>query len=158
MSVPSADADDSFAVLRPRLFGIAYGITASVGDAQDVCQDAWLRWAGVDHSRIEHEEAYLVRLVSNAAIDRLRAAQARRETYVGPFLPEPLLTELADTPLAAAERADELTFAFLVLLDQLSATERRLMSEGIESMSLNPDTVVETWLHLAKVASAKASV
>ena len=124
-SRPESVIDEGpFIALRPRLFGIAYGITGSVADAEDVCQDAWMRWQSIDTASVEAPEGYLVRLVSNAAIDRLRSAKVRRETYVGPYLPEPLLTEVADTPLEAAERADELTYAFLVMLDELSPVER----------------------------------
>ena len=116
--------EDPFTALRPRLFGIAYGITGSVADAEDVCQDTWMRWQSIDMASVEAPEGYLVRLVSNGAIDRLRSAKVRRATYVGPYLPEPLLTEISDTSLEAAERADELTYAFLVMLDELSPVER----------------------------------
>jgi RNA polymerase sigma-70 factor (ECF subfamily) len=115
---------DAFDDLRPRLFAIAYRMTGSVADADDVCQDAWLRWQAVDAASIESPEAYLVRIVTTVAIDRLRSAQHRRETYVGPFLPEPLVSYSDDAPLEAAELADSMTFAFLVLLDELSPIER----------------------------------
>jgi len=127
--VNTADARaEEFEALRPRLFGIAYRMTGSVGDAEDACQDAWLRWQRVDPDAVDNAEAYLVRVVTRLALDRLQSAQRRRETYVGPYLPEPLVAD--DTtaqPEAAAELADSLTFAFLVLLDELAPRERAVL-------------------------------
>lgn len=121
--MPTAAEPDVFEQLRPRLHGIAYGITGSVADAEDLCQEAWLRWQAVDAVAITAPEGFLVRLITNASVDRVRSAQVRREQYVGPYLPEPMLTPEND-PSVAAERADELTFAFLVMLDALSPVER----------------------------------
>jgi RNA polymerase sigma-70 factor (ECF subfamily) len=120
-------APEPFELLRERLFGIAYGVTGSVADAEDLCQEAWLRWSAVDPTSIEVPEAYLVRIVTNAALDRLRSAHAHREQYVGPYLPEPLITATEDGPLQSAELADELTFAFLVMLDELNPVERAVI-------------------------------
>ena len=125
MNAPGSDEIAAFEELRPRLFGIAYRMTGSVADAEDVCQEAWLRWRAVDPAAVTTPEAYLVRTVTNLAIDRLRSAQHRRETYVGPYLPEPLLAD--DDPAAAAELSDSLTLAFLVLLDELSPVERAVL-------------------------------
>jgi len=133
VTTPGADADAGagaaeFEELRPRLFGLAYRMTGSVGDAEDACQDAWLRWQRVDHASVDNAEAYLVRTVTRIAIDRLRSAQHRRETYVGPYLPEPLVADdPAAQPETAAELADSLTFAFLVMLDELSPVERAVL-------------------------------
>jgi RNA polymerase sigma-70 factor (ECF subfamily) len=124
---------EEFETFRPRLFGIAYRMTGSVGDAEDACQDAWLRWQRVDRATVENAEAYLVRVVTRLALDRLQSAQHRRETYVGPYLPEPLVADtaaqpdVAAQPEAAAELADSLTFAFLVLLDELTPKERAVL-------------------------------
>jgi RNA polymerase sigma-70 factor (ECF subfamily) len=125
----SAAGTEEFEALRPRLFGIAYRMTGSVGDAEDACQDAWLRWQGVDHADVDNAEAYLVRTVTRLAIDRLRSAHHRKETYVGPYLPEPLVVDDATEtqPEVAAELADSLTLAFLVLLDELSPVERAVL-------------------------------
>ena len=90
-------ATEEFEALRRRLFGIAYRMTGSVGDAEDACQDAWLRWQRVDRATVDNPEAYLVRVVTRLALDRLRSAQRRRETYVGPYLPEPLVADDAAT-------------------------------------------------------------
>jgi RNA polymerase sigma-70 factor (ECF subfamily) len=117
-----------FEALRPRLFALAYRMTGSVGDAEDACQDAWLRWQAVDQTHVENVEAYLVRTVTRLAIDRLRSAHHRKETYVGPYLPEPLVVDdTATQPEAAAELADSLTLAFLVLLDELTPVERAVL-------------------------------
>jgi RNA polymerase sigma factor (sigma-70 family) len=102
-------------------------MTGSVGDAEDVCQEAWLRWRAVDPAGITSPEAYLVRTVTNLAIDRLRSAQHRREIYVGPYLPEPLIADDATDPADAAELADSLTLAFLILLDELAPVERAVV-------------------------------
>lgn len=120
---------EEFEALRPRLFGIAYRMTGSVGDAEDACQDAWLRWQRVDRATVENPEAYLVRVVTRLSLDRLQSAQHRRETYVGPYLPEPLVADDdgATQPEVAAELADSLTFAFLVLLDELTPKERAVL-------------------------------
>jgi RNA polymerase sigma-70 factor (ECF subfamily) len=132
--VSAADAHaEEFEALRPRLFGIAYRMTGSVTDAEDACQDAWLRWQRVDRATVDNAEAYLVRVVTRLALDRLQSAQHRRETYVGPYLPEPLVASMftesgaAGQPEAAAELADSLTFAFLVLLDELAPKERAVL-------------------------------
>jgi RNA polymerase sigma-70 factor (ECF subfamily) len=119
---------EEFEALRARLFGIAYRMTGSVGDAEDACQDAWLRWQRVDRATVDNAEAYLVRVVTRLALDRLRSAQRRRETYVGPYLPEPLVADdAAAQPEVAAELADSLTLAFLVLLDELTPKERAVL-------------------------------
>jgi RNA polymerase sigma-70 factor, ECF subfamily len=118
---------EEFEAVRPRLFGVAYRMTGSVVDAEDVCQEAWLRWRAADRSDVTTPEAYLVRTVTNLAIDRLRSAQHRREQYVGPYLPEPLVTDDAGDPAAAAELSDSLTLAFLVMLDELTPVERAVL-------------------------------
>jgi RNA polymerase sigma-70 factor (ECF subfamily) len=124
----STHGAEEFEALRPRLFGIAYRMTGSVGDAEDACQDAWLRWQRVDPGAVDNAEAYLVRVVTRLALDRLQSAQRRRETYVGPYLPEPLVADERTTqPETAAELADSLTFAFLVLLDELTPRERAVL-------------------------------
>ena len=127
MNAPGSEEIAAFEELRPRLFGIAYRMTGSVADAEDVCQEAWLRWRAIDPATVTTPEAYLVRTVTNLAIDRLRSAQHRRETYVGPYLPEPLVADDDEDPAAAAELSDSLTLAFLVLLDELSPLERAVL-------------------------------
>jgi RNA polymerase sigma-70 factor (ECF subfamily) len=122
----NANSDsDPFTALRPRLFSIAYRMLATRADADDVLQDAWLRWHQVDRSTLQSPEAWLVTVVTRLAIDRLRAAKTEREAYVGWWLPEPLVTpDPQPTPEAAVELASELSVAFLWLLERLSPEER----------------------------------
>lgn len=111
---------DVFETHRPRLMRLAYRMLGSVAEAEDAVQDAWLRWsrAGDD---IADPEGWLVRATSRLCIDRLRAAKVRREAYRGPWLPEPLIEELADDPV---ERAEDVSIAFLLALERLSPLER----------------------------------
>ncbi|MEV5495705.1 RNA polymerase sigma-70 factor [Nonomuraea fuscirosea] len=107
---------------RSLLTGVAYRILGSVADAEDVVQEAWLRWSKVDEAGVDDPKAYLIRVTSRLAIDRLRWARSRRESYVGPWLPEPIGT----TPDAAehAELADSVEMALMVVLETLSPLER----------------------------------
>ena len=88
----------SFDRHRRLLFTVAYQMLGSVADAEDVVQDAWLRWSAADRGDVREPRAFLVRIASRLALDRLRSARSRRETYVGPWLPEPLLTEPGPEP------------------------------------------------------------
>ncbi|MBX7068231.1 MAG: RNA polymerase sigma factor SigJ [Microthrixaceae bacterium] len=124
-------AVERFEPHRGRLFAVAYRMTGSVVDAEDCIQEAFVRWQRVDLDTVQNDEAYLVRVTSRLAIDRQRQAARRRETYVGPWLPEPLLAPLGTAPASPlsspeheVELADSLSFAFLVLLDRLSPAER----------------------------------
>jgi RNA polymerase sigma-70 factor, ECF subfamily len=117
----------TFEDLRPLMFSIAYRMLSSVSDAEDVVQEAFLRYeralAGGD--QIESPKAYLSAVVTRLAIDHLRSARVRRERYVGQWLPEPLLTdEGAEDPAMHAEQADSLSMAFLLLIERLSPVER----------------------------------
>jgi len=110
---------------RRLLFTIAYQMLGSVADAEDIVQDAWLRWSSADRSDVADPKAYLVRVTSRLALDRLGAARTRRETYVGPWLPEPLLTEdAARGPEERAELGEQVSLAVLVVLETLSPAER----------------------------------
>lgn len=117
---------DPFTTLRPRLFGIAYRMLGVRADAEDVLQDAWLRWSRTDASVLQSAEAWLVTVVTRLSIDRLRALKAEREAYVGWWLPEPLVEPHHDahTPESAAELAGELSVAFLYVLERLGPEER----------------------------------
>jgi RNA polymerase sigma-70 factor, ECF subfamily len=117
----------AFDDLRPLMFSIAYRMLSSVGDAEDVVQEAFLRYerALAAGDEIESPKAYLSAVVTRLAIDHVRSARVRRERYVGQWLPEPLLTdEGAEDPAAHAEQADSLSMAFLLLLERLSPVER----------------------------------
>ena len=111
-----------FTELRPLLFTVAYELLGIAADAEDVLQDSWLRWAQVDFDTVRDPKAYLVRIVTRQALNRMRTAQRRRESYVGPWLPEPLLTvpDVADD----VELAESVSTAMLVVLDSLSPLER----------------------------------
>ena len=107
---------------RRLLFGVAYRMTGSVADAEDLVQEAWLRWSAVDADTVDNPRAYLVRTITNLSLNELTSARARRETYVGPWLPEPLLTT-ADAS-QEAEMAESISQAMLVVLETLTPTER----------------------------------
>ncbi len=118
---------DVFEEHRPVLLGVAYRMLGRVADAEDVVQEAWLRWSGADRSEVREPRGYLVRITTRLAIDRLRQVKARGETYVGPWLPEPYVTDFGDTVPDAAERAvlaDSVSLAVLVVLESLSPLER----------------------------------
>ncbi len=112
---------------RSVLLGVAYRMLGRVADAEDVVQDAWLRWSDGDRSAVREPRAYLVRVTTRLAVDRLRRLKARGETYVGPWLPEPYATDFGDTVPDTAERAvlaDSVSLAVLVVLESLSPLER----------------------------------
>ena len=113
---------DIFEAERPRLTGLAYRITCSLADAEDVVQEAWIRWAARDAAAVDNPAGWLTTVTSRLALDRLRAQRRRREVYVGPWLPDPVTT--ARNAEEAAELADSLTLGFLVLLDTLGPYER----------------------------------
>jgi RNA polymerase sigma-70 factor (ECF subfamily) len=111
-----------FESVRPRLFGIAYRMMGTVTEAEDLVQEAWIRWQGVDTDAVREPAAFLATTVTRLALSELESARARRERYVGPWLPEPVDTS-AD-PALGAERAEALSFAALLLLERLSPAER----------------------------------
>lgn len=117
---------DVFAECRPRLLGVAYGMLGELGEAEDVLQDAWLRWQAADTTAVRSAEAFLVTVTTRLALDRLRSARARRETYVGPWLPEPLVVDEAH-PEALAIEASELSLALLSALERLTPVERAVL-------------------------------
>jgi RNA polymerase sigma-70 factor, ECF subfamily len=116
------DATRVFEDHRELLSAVAYRVVGTVTDAEDVVQDAWLRWKDVEHATVDDVRGFLVTVTTRLAIDRLRRSRARRESYVGPWLPEPLLTgpDVADT----AALADSVSMAMLVVLETLSPLER----------------------------------
>src|SRR6185312_11513543 len=109
---------------RPRLLGIAYRMTGSYSDAEDIVQDTMLRIHRAAPSDIESPAAYLTTFTTRLSIDHLRSARVRRESYVGPWLPEPIVADPAPGPDSRAELADSLSLALLVLLERLSPTGR----------------------------------
>ncbi len=141
-----------FAVHRRLLFTVAYEMTGSAADAEDVVQEAWLRWSSADRSDVLDPRAYLVRVTTRLALDRLRTLRTRRETYVGSWLPDPLLT----TPDAAlqVERVEDVSMALLVVLETLSPLERAVFvlrevfdvpyDEIAEGLDRSPEAVRQT--------------
>ncbi|MEU0685580.1 RNA polymerase sigma-70 factor [Streptomyces uncialis] len=120
-------ATDVFEEHRSVLLGVAYRMLGRVADAEDVVQDAWLRWAAADRGDVREPRGFLVRVTTRLAIDRLRHVQSRREAYVGPWLPEPLVTDRASAVPDGADRvvlADSVSIAVLVVLESLSPLER----------------------------------
>jgi RNA polymerase sigma-70 factor (ECF subfamily) len=109
---------------RRRLQGIAYRMLGSVAEAEEVVQDAWLRWHEADKSSFDSAEAWLVTVVTRLSIDRLRAAKVQREHYIGAWMPEPTLTESPDTPEESLARADNISVAFLAVLERLAPEAR----------------------------------
>jgi RNA polymerase sigma-70 factor (ECF subfamily) len=120
---------ESFEALRPRLFGVAYRMVGTAMDAEDILQEAYLRWQATDQTTVVSPQAFLTTMVTRLSIDHLRSAQVKREEYVGPWLPEPILA--ADAPEAQGDEAgdhllllESLSSAFLVLLESLNPVER----------------------------------
>lgn len=127
MSDPAAessldDAAEVFGAVRPRLFGIAYRMLGSWTEAEDVVQDAWLRWQHTDRTVVQNPGAFLATTTTRLALNVAQSARARRETYIGPWLPEPVDTS-AD-PTVGAERDQAVELAVLLLLEKLTPTER----------------------------------
>jgi RNA polymerase sigma-70 factor (ECF subfamily) len=120
----SQEYEDLFTALRPRLFSIAYRMLGIRADAEDVVQDAWLRWHGSDKEQILSPEAWLVSVTTRLSIDRLRTSKADREAYIGWWLPEPLVELEENTPESMLERASDVSFAFMWALERLSPDER----------------------------------
>src|SRR3954452_1303038 len=116
------DATAVFMNLRPRLFGIAYRMLSSATEAEDLVQEVWLRWQRDDRSTVDNPAAFLATTTTRLALNELQSARMRRETYIGPWLPEPVDTS-AD-PYLGAERGEALEFAALLLMEKLSPNER----------------------------------
>jgi RNA polymerase sigma-70 factor (ECF subfamily) len=115
---------DAFVAARPRLFSVAYRMLGSASEAEDVLQEAYLRWQAAPRDDVESTSAYLTSIVVRLSIDVLRSARVRREAYIGPWLPEPLVVDSAPGPEETVELADSVSLAFLVLLEELTPVER----------------------------------
>jgi RNA polymerase sigma-70 factor, ECF subfamily len=117
-------ASAAFEAVKPRLFGLAYRMLGSRAEAEDVVQEAYVRWHQADETIIRNSEAWLVTTATRLAIDRLRALKVEREAYVGPWLPEPLIGSPPPPPDRDVELSSDLSIAFLVLLERLAPEER----------------------------------
>ncbi|MEV3926055.1 RNA polymerase sigma-70 factor [Actinomadura coerulea] len=149
-SEPAVDAaTEAFVAHRNLLFTVAYEMLGSAADAEDVLQETWLRWADVDLEQVRDRRAYLVRMTTRQALGRMRTVRRRRESYVGPWLPEPLLT--APDVAEDVELADSVSMAMLLVLETLAPTERAVFvlrevfdlgyDEIAEAVGKNPDAV-----------------
>ncbi|AKZ53529.1 putative ECF-family RNA polymerase sigma factor [Streptomyces ambofaciens ATCC 23877] len=119
---PLDRATEDFLSVRPRLFGIAYRILGSAAEAEDVVQEAWVRWQNTDRAAVHEPGAFLTTVTTRLSINLAQSARVRRETYVGPWLPEPVDT--AQDPQLGAERAEAVEMAVLLLLEKLNPVER----------------------------------
>jgi RNA polymerase sigma-70 factor, ECF subfamily len=115
---------ETFKQYRPLLFSIAYRMLGTVTDAEDMVQETFLRWQQTAEATVKSAKTYLSSIITRLCIDHLRSARVQREQYVGPWLPEPIMTQLTDDPAAQVELADSLSMAFLVVLECLSPIER----------------------------------
>ncbi|MFJ4165460.1 RNA polymerase sigma-70 factor [Microbacterium sp. NPDC089698] len=126
--VTSVEAEDLrmaaevFTGQRRRLFGIAYRMVGTVADAEDIVQETWIRWQGADRASVHEPAAFLTTVATRLSINALQSARTKRETYIGPWLPEPVNTD--DDPALGAERAEALQFAIMLTLEKLTPTER----------------------------------
>jgi RNA polymerase sigma-70 factor, ECF subfamily len=118
------EAGETFEPNRRRLTGLAYRMLGSLSEAEDIVQEAYLRWHAAERERVGNPRAYLLRTVARLCLDHLKSARARRETYVGPWLPEPIIDETALSPETASELADDLSLALMMTLERLSPLER----------------------------------
>src|ERR1700750_1321231 len=116
------DGLSAFAKVRPRLFGIAYRMLGSAAEAEDIVQDVWVRWQSTNRSVVQNPPAFMVKTITRLCINLAQSAPARREIYVGTWLPEPVDT--SDDPGLGAERGEALNLAVLVLLEKLTPKER----------------------------------
>ncbi|CAJ1502266.1 sigma-70 family RNA polymerase sigma factor [[Mycobacterium] kokjensenii] len=117
-------AVEDFEALRPHLLAVAYRLTGVFADAEDIVQDAWMRFAAAERDQIRDPRAWLTTVVSRLGLDRLRSAARRRESYVGEWLPEPVVTGFDDDPLAAVVAGEDARYAAMVVLERLTPDQR----------------------------------
>ena len=141
MSERMDSATEAFVAHRNLLFTVAYELLGSAADAEDVLQETWLRWVDVEHDEVRNQRAYLVKITTRQALTRLRTLGRRKESYVGPWLPEPLLT--APDVAEDVELADSVSMAMLLVLETLTPTERAVFVLR-EVFALEYDEIAET--------------
>jgi RNA polymerase sigma factor (sigma-70 family) len=122
--VPPPTDIQTFEAHRELMFAVAYRMLGTVADAEDALQDAWLRWSAAPRHDVTDPRAYLTKVITNTSLNRLRAAKARREAYIGPWLPEPLLTQLKPDISERPELNESVSLAMLVVLESLTPDER----------------------------------
>lgn len=149
--IAEAPAPQTYQSLRPYLFSVAYRMTGSASDAEDLVQDAWIRYLDAGTPRVESLRAYLTTIVSRLALDYLKSARVKREQYIGTWMPEPVLTgEVIDGPAEAAEQREQVSLAMLTLLEHLTPEQRvvYVLREGFGS------SYEDIAAHLGKTPSA----
>ncbi len=119
--------NEEFEAYRALLFTIAYRMTGSAADAEDLVQDAYVRFASTDRDVVRDVKAFLVTILTRLALDRLKSAQKQREEYIGPWLPEPVLTGIDGDPYARATRDEQIELALLRVLERLAPQERAVL-------------------------------
>ncbi|HTI86591.1 MAG TPA: sigma-70 family RNA polymerase sigma factor [Alphaproteobacteria bacterium] len=147
------DPAESFGRLRAELIGLAYRMTGSFATAEDIAQDVFLRWHAADRGRIEVPRAWLLKATARLSLDHLKSARVRRERYVGPWLPEPVLESEEPPQQAAHERAQDLSVAFLLTLQRLSPVERAVFI--LHDLFETPFTEIATLLGRSEPACRK---
>ena len=150
---------DEFEGLRPHLLAVAYRLTGTVADAEDIVQDAWLRWDGSGSDAINDLRAWLTTVVSRLSLDRLRSAAHRRETYFGEWLPEPVVTELdSSDPLSAVVAGEDARFAAMVVLERLNPDQRVafVLHDGFEVPFAEIADVLEVSAAAARQLASRA--
>ncbi|WP_426956393.1 sigma-70 family RNA polymerase sigma factor [Muricoccus radiodurans] len=147
------DPAEHFAPLRAELIGLAYRMTGSLAEAEDIAQDAFLRWNAADRAAIEVPRAWLLKVTARLSLDHLKSARTRRETYVGPWLPEPILDSEEPPQQAAHERAQDLSVAFLLTLQRLSPAERAVFI--LHDLFETPFAEIAALLHKTEPAMRK---
>jgi RNA polymerase sigma-70 factor (ECF subfamily) len=157
--MPDVSDAEVFEAHRDLMFAVAYRMLGTITDAEDAVQDAWLRWSAAPRSQVADPRGYLAKIAVNTALNRLRSARARREAYVGPWLPEPLLTETGPDPAERAELAESVSMAMLVVLESLTPDERAVFilrevfgfsHAEIGALLGRPDAAVRQLAHRAR--------
>jgi RNA polymerase sigma-70 factor (ECF subfamily) len=151
--VGEPDALAEFIPLRAELIGLAYRMTGSFATAEDIAQDAFLRWNAIDRSRIEVPRAWLLKVAARLSLDHLKSARHRREQYVGPWLPEPVLDGAEPPQQVRHEQAQDLSVAFLLTLQRLSPVERAVFI--LHDLFETPFTEIASLLGRTEVACRK---
>lgn len=147
----SATGDEAYQSVRPYIFSVAYRMTGSASDAEDLVQDAWVRYLDAGSPAVNSLRAYLTTIVSRLALDFLKSARVQRERYIGPWMPEPVLTStVLPDPEETAEQREEVSIAFLMLLDRLGP-EQRVVYVLREGFGLSYEEIGQ---HLGKTAEA----
>lgn len=147
------DALGAFTAMRGELIGLAYRMTGSLAQAEDIAQETFLRWSAADHARVEVPRAFLLKIAARLSLDHLKSARSRRETYIGPWLPEPVVEDLEPPQQATLSRAQDISVAFLLTLQRLSPAERAVFI--LHDLFETPFAEIATLLNRSEPACRK---